>query len=394
MRSYWLTKRVCPRIFLYIPVRQLAYEYAGDERPFTYWPNQLMIIDEKGKLDANEFVKFFLDKYQYKLLGWKPMKKTNAWREWVWNRDIQQDLIKELESNFDVVTRKMVSDCIFFLTRTWEDKDIIWYLNNINEYWIHLLDGIYDVVKNKFEPYTDKQMMKVKNFLPYSHKNVSWWGNPKLFISFLNSVFQWEPDINNNIKFIQEFMWLLLIPNSKFEKALFILWTWGNGKSTLFDTIRNMLWEQNCSSVWLNELMDKQMTYNLIWKLCNIDQDIFYRAFLDKPIVKKIVSWENIVAKPMYLQPVEFKPFSRIVCASNTMPTIKHVDKSIIRRFIFLEFKNSFVADPDIDLKQKLKDEKYKIFAWAFKWLTRLLKNWKFTISSQIILNEKKFLWL
>jgi hypothetical protein len=46
----------------------------------------------------------------------------------------------------------------------------------------------------------------------------------------------------------------------------------------------------NCSAAGINEIMDKTVVYNLIGKLANIDYDIFSQAYLDKEIIKKIIS--------------------------------------------------------------------------------------------------------
>lgn len=350
------------------------------------------ITNERWCLNANEFVKFFIDKYKYKLLWGKPMKKSENWWETIWYKELQQNLIQELENHFDEITVKMVSNCMFFLVRTWEDKWMIWYNDSINKYGIHLIDWVYDVKLNEFFQYTENQLMYIKNTLPYTHKELIWKDSPKEFISFLKSIFAWEPDIQENISFIQEYMWLLLIPNTMFEKWLFIFGSWGNGKWVLLDVIRFVLWDMNCSSAGINELMDKTISYNLIWKLANIDYDVFSQAFLDKEVVKKIISWEQIVSKQLYSQPLPFKPFARILCASNYMPKVRHIDKSVSRRFYFLELRNSFVNNADIHLKEKLLAEKKKIFVWAFIGLKRLIANEKFTIPRQVIDNEHRFL--
>ncbi len=350
------------------------------------------IINDRWMLNANEFVKYFLEKFKYKLLGWRPMLKTAGWWVNIWYKEVQQNLIKELEANFDEVTVKMVSSCIFFLVRTWEDKWIIDYLDNINPYWIHLIDGIYDVTSKKFHKYTEKEALLIKNVLPYTYKDLMWPDSPKVFINFLKQIFKWEKDVSDNIKFIQEFMWLLLIPNSMFEKWLFIFGAWGNGKWVLLNVIQEMLWDMNCSSAGINELMDKTVTYNLIGKLANIDYDVFSQAYLDKEVVKKIISWERIVSKQLYTQPLPFKPFARMLCASNYMPKVRHVDKSVSRRFYFLELRNSFVWREDIHLKEKLSKEKKQILVWAFKGLQRLITNQKFTIPRQLLDNESRFL--
>ena len=349
-------------------------------------------MNNKWMLNANEFVKYFLEKYKYKLLGGRPMLKTINGRESVGYKEVQQNLIKELEANFDDITVKMVSSCMFFLVRTWEDKWIMDYLDSINPYGIHLVDGVYDVKSKKFNKYTDKQFMCIKNVLPYTYKDLMWPDSPKGFITFLKQIFHWEKDIKANIDFIQEYMWLLLIPNTMFEKALFMFGPWWNGKWVLFDVIRAMLWDMNCSSAWINELMDKTVSYNLIGKLANLDYDIFSQAFLDKEVIKKIISWERIVSKQLYTQPLPFKPFSRILCASNYMPKVRHVDKSVSRRFYFMELRNCFVWREDIHLRENLIKERKQILVRAFHWLKRLMETEKFTIPRQLIDNEFRFL--
>jgi phage/plasmid-associated DNA primase len=49
------------------------------------------------------------------------------------------------------------------------------------------------------------------------------------------------------------------------------------------------------------------------------------------------------------------------------MPKVKHIDKSVTRRFYFLELRNSFVGREDIHLKEKLSKERKQILVWAFK---------------------------
>lgn len=350
------------------------------------------IKDDKWRLDANEFVKFFLAKHEYKLLGGKPMNKTAEWWKESWYKDLQQKLIGELEENFNTITRKMVSDCMFFLVRTWEDKNIINYIDGINPYGIHLVDGVYDINAKKFSVYTEHQHMYVKNFLPYTYKDLMGPDSPREFIKFLKTIFKWEWDVDDNIKFIQEYMGLLLIPNTMFQKALFIFGTGGNGKWVLLKVIENMLGDTNCAAAGINELMDKTTSYNLIGKLCNIDYDIFSQAFLDKEVLKKIISWEKITTKQLYSQPISFKPFARIVCASNYMPKVRHVDKSVSRRFYFMELRNSFVGREDIHLATKLAKENRQILVWAFNGLQRLIKSEKFTIPKQLLINEQRFL--
>ena len=46
------------------------------------------------------------------------------------------------------------------------------YLDSINPYGIHLVDGVYDVKSKKFNKYTDKQFMCIKNVLPYTYKDL------------------------------------------------------------------------------------------------------------------------------------------------------------------------------------------------------------------------------
>ena len=229
--------------------------------------------------------------------------------------------------------------------------------------------------------------------LPYSLEDVNadhW--DPKEFLAALNSIFKWkEKDVWHNISFLQEYMWLLLIPNTKLEKWLFIYWSGGNGKWVLASAITAMLWENNCSNVWVAELGDKQFRYSVFWKLVNIDTDLFADTILDREYVKKIISWESIIVKRMYQQPFKINPFSRLIVLANQMPRVKLLNKAIVRRFFFMEFKNYFGDTWDTELKTKIAGEYKQIFWWALKGLQRLMANWwSFTLPKQLQINEKR----
>lgn len=353
------------------------------------------IKTDKWQINMLEFAEFFMEKFNYKnIKGF--IHVMTKW--WLVEEDIEvfeKNLREELRSHIDNVSRPLVRWIKWFIKEMSVGWDVIKLMNNLDPNTMILQDGLFNVKTNIFKRHTNKTLWLLKSVLPYSFVDIKkTQEEPRTFLKALHDIFEWqEKDIWHNIDFIQEFMGLLLIPNTKLEKALFIYWSWGNGKWVLVEAIKSMLWVFNCSNIWIAELWDKQFRYRIFGKLVNIDSDLFVDMILDREYVKKIVSWEQITIKRLYQQPFEIKPFSRLVVLSNEMPRTRLLNDAISRRFFFLHFKNFFWENADIELKEKIGKESKQIFFRAFQWLKRLMSNWwSFTLPNQIQKNGAEFI--
>ncbi len=224
------------------------------------------------------------------------------------------------------------------------------------------------------------------NKLPYHSKILNGEGNISTtkWDKFLNDILEWYNKPQEIKDFLQEYVWYMFLASPQFEKALLLYWTWANGKWVLLETIMALLWKKNYSAIWMHELLKDQNLNLLIWKLVNVDADMQQGVKIDSGNIKKLISWEPITGKAVYKIPENFHPMARWIMATNELPIVWSIDDSIVRRFVFLELKNSFREREDFNLKKDLQKELDWIFVWAIDWLKRLVARNKFNIPSEI----------
>ena len=200
------------------------------------------------------------------------------------------------------------------------------------------------------------------------------------WLKFLDEIFEQDQEKEDLISFLQEFIWYLLVADTRHEKAIILVWDWWNWKWTLLHAVQELLWwEVNVSNIDLKDINNEQYLSMLIWKLANFASDVKDGHQLDTWNVKKLISWEDLTAKEVYKKPITFKPYARLVLAVNTLPYLKNIDNSIIRRFWIIKFDKKFNDNnKDPNLKKKLEKELPWIFRWALEWLKRLNERWKF----------------
>lgn len=290
------------------------------------------------------------------------------------------------------ITWKMLSEVKTLIYWVTLDEEMQTILNTSKEDDIQLSDKIYNIMDNTLRDYTKKEF-KINRF-PYSSNDVL--ENPKKpenFLKFLDEILFWYEQKDEIINLLQEFIWYLFVPSIRFQKSLFIYWKWWNGKWTLLSIIQDILGKENCSALSLHEFDNNQNLYLLSWKLVNIDFDMKQKVQLDSAVIKRIISWEPIVVKVVYAQPIQIMPIVRIIIASNDLPKLENIDNSVHRRFIFLEIKRSFnINEQNTRLKDGLLKESKDIFAWWIAWLRRLIERWRFIVPEEININFKNFI--
>jgi putative DNA primase/helicase len=351
--------------------------------------DDLIIYGERWwvSINHNNFSQYFIKKYNISTVGGNIFQYQN----WIW---------KLLDSHF---VKKSIIDEIEILIATMIKKITISDTNNIYEFmlangydvWleqnlfiqdntdINLQDWIYSPADKTLTPYK-REHYKIQKF-NYPYNIFSSYEVPSKWLYFLNEILDGYQDKDSIIWFLQEFLGYCLTESTKFEKALLVYGGWCNGKGVLFSVVRHILGEENCSSIPLHTINNPQNLYTLFGKLINIEGDMSHGVQLDDAIIKKLVSWERIMIKPMYKQPIEFWPKVKLLIATNTLPFLKSIDNSVRRRFAFLELKQSFYGKEDITLVDKLITEKESIFVWAIQWLGKLLARWNFEIPTELV---------
>lgn len=314
--------------------------------------------------------------FQYNAGIWEYLSKQ-------WLQKLILDALNEIVVDLSYKVKTFdINEVLNFIVAMSYNERLKFAINNPIEYEINFLDNILNINTMKSKSYSPSCNKLYKLDVGYFDAISSI--SPHRFMAFLSEILEGYKEKEAIIDFLQEYIWYLLVPMTKYEKGLFLLWSWANGKSVLLNVIKWILWIKNISSIWLQDLSREQSRFNLLWKIALIDSDLQQAVQLDSWIIKKIISWETIDGKPLYRQILEFKPLCRIVCASNHRPYIKSVDNSINRRFVFIHLKKNFVWRENPNLTEELLGEKTAIIWWALKWLERLMNRKKFHIPKEL----------
>ena len=300
-------------------------------------------------------------------------------------KDIQHityNYVKNIAEKPRETNPNMIKTIVDMISIGHHNKDILDSLKKVSQFDLCLEDGIYCLQNNSLRPYRKEEYKTHK--LPYHSELLSTTIDTPIWFSFLDSILEWHSNKQAIIEFLQEYIGYLFIPWFGISKWLLIHWSWGNGKWVLLEVIKELIWTNNCSNIWLWDINNPTYKIQLLWKLVNIDSEMRHNVQLDDAAIKQIISHEETMGRLLYEQAVAFKPYCRLISATNTMPYIKSHDNSIKRRFIFLELKASFVWKEDHKLIDKILSEKDWIFIRAIEWLKRLLERGYFSIPAEL----------
>lgn len=200
--------------------------------------------------------------------------------------------------------------------------------------------------------------------------------------------------------FLQEFVGYLLIPETRFDAALFLVGEGGTGKGTFVSTVRELLGKDNVSDLSLEDLADKYRPSELEGKLANITTEVDPTKPIKEDVFKKIVSGEAVLIERKYQNPVSIKPYVRWVVSANEYPRVADKTGAFYRRCYMVPFDQRF-ADADHlpegakpknpNLKAKLLKELPGVLNWALDGLARLIKNGKFAVPPEVFAKTREF---
>tara|TARA_R110002020_G_scaffold368536_2_gene580344 strand:+ start:2724 stop:4979 length:2256 start_codon:yes stop_codon:yes gene_type:complete len=144
-----------------------------------------------------------------------------------------------------------------------------------------------------------------------------------------------------------------------------------NGKSTIVQTVGNLLGEYSCSlpSEMLDSRKELHPTYfaKLFGKRLAMFAEMEANTPLAEGIVKKITSSDAIEARRMYENLWSFDPTHTAIICTNHKPKIKGQDTGIWRRMRLIPFEVDLTKRVDKTLQGKLDREKAGISNWLIE---------------------------
>ena len=258
-----------------------------------------------------------------------------------------------------------------------------------------LKDGKYFPFTKKFAKYKPEDY--IYSTLDVSYDEVKTYGDAQVkgsaFIKFLKSIFKGDKDIKERIAFMQEWFGYILFPTNIFEKFLVIQGSGGNGKGTMLDCIGEIIGEDNFANMELEDLAESRFaSSHLLGKYANLCSEGSRKSVLDTPALKKITGGDILTAEQKFNDQFQFRPFCKIVVATNPDPSVNEDSDWLGRRMHLIRFNNTFRGKENIFLKDGLRKEKGIIFTWALAGLMRILKNQKFTLAPSVEADTKELL--
>jgi len=185
---------------------------------------------------------------------------------------------------------------------------------------------------------------------------------------------------------LQRFSGYTLTEHCAAQKALILLGSGGNGKSTFVHIINSIIGKKSTSNLSLEFMLEKFGTIGILGKQLNITEEISDKKIPNSETFKKIISGERIQVDVKNRPQIAFNPKVKLILAVNEMPRIEDPTDATNRRLLVVCFNNSFIGKEDTALKSSgskmgvLHEELPGILNWMIQGLKKISnENYKFS---------------
>ena len=207
------------------------------------------------------------------------------------------------------------------------------------------------------------------------------------FMQYLEEVWAGEPDFDERMEFLQQWCGYLMTLTCKYEKFLWLEGPGGNGKSVLLEIMAALVGAENVLYAQLERLNISAVRAELEGKKLNISSEMSPNATIADGYLKQIVSGEMIEADRKYQESMSFRPYVKLVAATNALPRLLDRSNGFARRAVILTFNRRFSAnEQDINLAKRIVEEELDgILAWSIEGLRKLEAQQRFTIPASSV---------
>lgn len=243
---------------------------------------------------------------------------------------------------------------------------------------IPLANGVYDFEKDVLLPHDSKYRFTYQFPVQYDAK-----AECPLTYAFMNQVL--TPD---QYTLIEEWMGYYFYRLYAFKKAIIFVGEGDTGKTTLLETIINMLGKENVSSVSLHKMSsDKFAAAHLYEKHGNIVDELSARDISDTGNFKIATGGGSISGEYKFGNQFSFQNFAKFTFACNRIPDVTDFDdEAYFNRWMIIRFQNPIENKIPNFIKQlTTEEERSGLFNIAMKGLKRLLENGQFSYKNSAI---------
>ena len=151
---------------------------------------------------------------------------------------------------------------------------------------------------------------------------------------------------------LEETIGMCMYRSNEFGQCPVLIGSGSNGKSTFILALRNVLGNENVSSLDINIVGKQFQAGRLLGKLANLGDDISNERLNGDvlSVFKKVVTGEWIYSDVKNGEGFEFKPYCTLVFSCNEFPSLGDSSEGMMRRLFPIPFEAAFAkTDPDYD---------------------------------------------
>ncbi len=143
------------------------------------------------------------------------------------------------------------------------------------------------------------------------------------------------------VDFLVEWFGYLLVPTTKFQRALMLAGPRDTGKSTVINIVEDFLGRDNVSAESLQSIADGRFTVaNLFGKLGNVCADLDSKMLQTSGRFKKLVAGDLLAAERKFEHSFDFHPYTRLLFSANTPPGTSDQSSAYYKRWFVLPMRN------------------------------------------------------
>lgn len=188
---------------------------------------------------------------------------------------------------------------------------------------------------------------------------------PTRFLRCLEEVWAGCQDKDQRIEFVRQFIRNCLFGTMpKYQKAVMFVGDGANGKSVIADTIASVMPPGSVSYVGPAELRREFDRSDIAGKLLNVVTEVSAKA-IEGAAFKAVVSGDVCKARRPYGKGFFFEPVAGHLFSCNELPATLDQSAGFWRRWVVLDFPNTFEVNRDNNLKEELAKDRSAILAWA-----------------------------
>lgn len=237
---------------------------------------------------------------------------------------------------------------------------------------IPLANGVYNFQTKELHPHSADYRFTYKFPIQYN-KDADC---PKTK-AFLKQVLNSEQEL-----IIQEWLGYYFYRLYMFKKAIIFVGEGDTGKTTLLETIINLLGKKNISSVSLQKMTsDKFAAAHLYEKHGNLVDELSARDISDTGNFKIATGGGSISGEYKFGNQFSFQNFSKFTFACNKIPDVTDFDdEAYFNRWMVIRFENTIENKiPNFINTITSEEERSGLFNYAMEGLQRLLSQGKFS---------------